>query len=226
MHVELEAPLSHTFLVEKLLAHILDSFDLFFRLNSSLCQHVTHSLALLDIIRDTIDKAEFRREEEGVITSLNLEERLLGLLDFHVVLGQEVVSDRSLFALVLELSLDRVGSENNIVDDVSSLVAPVGNDGVTTVLKLDQLFPTVLGGRVLPDLVDLLEAGASGHELENTVHADHSSKSTLDNRSFEATPNLHSMLLELDRSRGVEEPRGFADLLEVGLSKSLLDDDV
>jgi len=72
-HVQLETPFSHAFLVEKLLAHVLDSLDLLSRQDSSLSQSVTHATALADIIGDTVDQAELWREEERIVTSLNLE---------------------------------------------------------------------------------------------------------------------------------------------------------
>jgi len=157
-HVQLETPFSHAFLIEKLLAHVLDSLDFLSRHDSSLSQSVTHATAFADIVGDTIDQAELWREEERVITSLNLEERLLGLADFHLVLRVEVVGDGSLFALILEGHCDRRIFKDDIADDVSSLVAPVGDDGMATVLKFDHLFPVVLVLGVPLQLVDLLKA--------------------------------------------------------------------
>jgi hypothetical protein len=133
-HVELESPFSHAFLIKELFAHALDSFDLLIRPNSRLSKSVTHSSTFTNIVRDTVDEAEFRREEERVISSLDLEERLLGLGDFHLVLSIEIVSDGSLFTLILEGHGHWTVLEDYITDNVSSFVAPVGDDGMTTVL--------------------------------------------------------------------------------------------
>jgi len=157
-HVQLETPLSHAFLIKELFAHALDSFNLFIRSDSGLGESITHSSTFTNIVRDSIDKAKLRREEEGVITSLDLEERLFGLADFHLVLGVKVISDRSFFSLILEGHGHRRHFEDNITDDVCPLVAPVGDDGMTTVLKFDHLFPVVLVLSVPLQLVDLLEA--------------------------------------------------------------------
>jgi len=48
----------------------------------------------------------------------------------------------------------------------------------------------------------------------------------LDSSSLEATPDLNTSLLEFDRVGGIEESRSFTDLLKVGLSERLLDDDI
>ena len=133
-HVELESPLSHAFLIKELFAHALDSLDLLVRPDSGLGEGITHSSAFTNLVRDTIDEAEFRREEEGVVTSLDLEERLLGLSDLHLVLSIEVVSDRSLLSLILEGHGHGTVLEDHITDDVSPFVAPVGDDGMTTIL--------------------------------------------------------------------------------------------
>ena len=113
-----------------------------------------------------------------------------------------------------------------IADDVGSLVAPVGNNGFTTVLEFNHLLPMVLVlGRLL-DLIHLVEAGLCRHELKDRVHAKHRSHSAANSSGLEPTPNLNSSLLQFDRVRGIEESRSFTDLLEVSLPESLLDDDV
>lgn len=82
----------------------------------------------------------------------------------------------------------------------------------------------VLG--VALQLINLHETRGSRHELEDAVHAKHSSKVALDSSSLEPTPDLNSSLLEFDRVGGIEESRSLSDLLKVGLSERLLNDDV
>jgi hypothetical protein len=75
-------------------------------------------------------------------------------------------------------------------------------------------------------LLDLLKARLSRHELKYTVHAEHRTSFRLDSRGLESIPDLEASVFEDKRLLHIEEARSFTDLLEVGATESLLDDDV
>jgi len=161
LHVKLETPFCHALLVEKLFAHVLDLLDLLGRRNSGALKSVAHTFTLADIIRDTIDEAELWRKVETVFTCSYLEERLLWLVDLHLICLFKVISDSDLFSLVSESHTYWACCKVNIADDIGTLVTPIGNDSVTAILKLDHLFPMVLVLGVLFELINLLQTSAS-----------------------------------------------------------------
>lgn len=96
------------------------------------------------------------------------EHRLLQLSNLLVVSPQEILSNRNYFALVLEFHRDRVHVENNVRDEISSLVAPVSDDALLAKLKLCHLLKAVLIAlHLVPNLDKSGEAGLSRLELEN-----------------------------------------------------------
>ena len=117
--------------------------------------------------------------------------------------------------------------EHNISDEVGSLVAPVCDDRLVTELKSSYLLPTVLVAlAIFLYFNKSLETTFSGHKLENWVHHKSAAELTLESWSLETWKDLQLRLLKLDRILDIKEARHFSNLLQVGLSESLFDDDV
>ena len=70
----------------------------------------------------------------------------------------EVVSDANLFVFELEGLGNGILVKFDVSDDVGPLVAPIGNNGLSTEFKLDTLLKVVLVLGLVCDLVDSLEA--------------------------------------------------------------------
>ena len=102
----------------------------------------------------------------------------------HVVASGEVLGDASLFTLVLKSHRQRVRRELNVSDNISPLVAPVGDDRVPSKSSLDQGFPMMLPLRVPLHLVDLGQTRFRAHELEDTVNTQHRSELALNRSSL------------------------------------------
>lgn len=223
---QLESPVLDALLVEELLRHILNLLDLVLRSDSGLSESITHASAFLHFVGDSINEAEFRRKVEVLVLVLDEEKRLLGTSNDHVVMALEVLGNTDLLALEVELHGHGTEVEFNVRHNVSSTVAPVGNHALSRVLKLDHLLPVVLVLGTPLHLFNLLEAGLGGHELEDTVHAEHRAGFRLDGRGFEPIPNLEASVFEHQRLLHVEEARSFTNLLQVSTSEGLLNDNV
>ena len=121
----------------------------------------------------------------------------------------------------------RVYIEHNISDEVGSLVAPVCDDRLVTELKSSYLLPTVLVALAIVFYFEKsLETTFSGHKLENWVHHKSAAELTLESWSLETRKDLQLRLLKLDRILDIKEARYFSNLLQVGFSESLFDNDV
>ena len=119
-------------------------------------QGITHASALLDLVRYSINEAEFRREVEVLVLVLDEEERLIGASDYHVVMALEILSHADLLSLEVELHGYWTQSELNVSNNVGPSVAPVGNYTLSRVLKLNHLLPVVLVFGIFLHLLDLL----------------------------------------------------------------------
>ena len=161
-----------------------------------------------------------------MVGDLDQEERLLEVRDLLVVDLGEVLGDRGHLIIVHELVSHRILVKVYIEDDVSSLVTPVRNDGFLRELSSAHLLPAVLIRRVLLELKHAREAAGGRHELEDVVDGQGDAVLRVESGCLEAGPDLEALSWEIDRIHDVEESWRTTDLLQAGVSESLLDDDV
>ena len=114
---------------------------------------------------------------EVILTDSAPEEGLLRVGQLHLVGPQKVVRDRQHLTVVRELASEWVLVEDNLVNNVPTLVSPLGDDALTLELITTPLHGhgTVLVSR--ENLLDTREARLSRHELEDRV--DHQSAANL-----------------------------------------------
>lgn len=131
--------------------------------DAGLGQSVAHLASVSHGGRDTVSQAELGRQVEDGASILDCEERLVRVLDFHLVVALEVIHHGDLLTLVVERLTHWSFVPGDFVDVVGALVAPVSNDRVTHELSLDSVLElTVLGPVVVfLDFSDSLEASLS-----------------------------------------------------------------
>ena len=76
-----------------------------------------------------------------------------------------------------------------IVDDVSSLVAPISDHTLATELSSYKLLVVALTLRPVLKFTDLFKAGSGAHEFEHIVDCKHTAHLGLEGRCFEARHN-------------------------------------
>ena len=113
-----------------------------------------------------------------------------------------------------------------VEDNVSSLVTPVRDDGFLRELSSAHLLPAVLIVSLVLELEHSREAAGGRHELEDVVDGQGDAVLGVEGGCLEAGPDLEALPGEIDRVHDVEEPWRATDLLQAGVSESLLDDDV
>ena len=136
--IDLDVPFSPLGLLEKFIDHAIDGLELFRGVHFDFLKELSHAWsAVTDLIWNTIEKTEFWRYE--VLSSLLFgdEHGLALVADFEPVLLIEVLGHADFDAAAeLEECGARALVESDVVDDVGSLGAVVGDDALSDQLLL------------------------------------------------------------------------------------------
>lgn len=145
----------------------------------STLQSFSHASTLANAIRNTINKTEFRRKILLLICNFDHKERLFDIANYLVVDIFEVLSNANLTTILQESHLNWICREINILNKVSSIVAPVSYYGFPTKLKLSRLLKLMLASASLAQLVKTIITSFSRHKFKNVVDCKHTSKIAL-----------------------------------------------
>lgn len=187
--LNLDSPILHGFLLEQRGAHALNLGDLLLGSDTGARQSISHSGTLSDRVRDTVEDTELRGQEVLVVGDLDSEKGLLGVSDLLLISLCEVFGDGNFASIVLEDAVFGVLGEVDLVDDVGSLVTPIGDDGLAHELKVHCVLELVLSVCLFAQLVDSVEARLSGHELEDIVDGESDANFRLEGRGLESVPH-------------------------------------
>jgi hypothetical protein len=117
--------------------------------------------------------------------------------------------------------------KDDVSNKVSSLVSPISDNTLFTKFKFDNLFESVLVTlHIFLDFANSLKARFGWHKLKNGVHHECTSHLTLESWGLETSKNLELLMWKFNWILNIEEAWNFTNLLEICLSKSLLDDNV
>jgi hypothetical protein len=158
LHLQLEAPVLYTLLLEKISAHLLDLSDLLVGTDTCCGQRVAHTSTFSDLIWDTVDETELGRQVEITVLISDHEQGLPGISHVHLVGLCEILSNANLLSTMLESHRHGVRREIDIMDNIGALVTPVSDDGVSDEGGLDRGLPVVLVLEVALHVLDLGEA--------------------------------------------------------------------
>lgn len=124
--------------------------------------------------------------------------------------------------------LDWVCVEDDIIYNVLSLVTPVSNDALVTELHFAALNPLMLTllWKFIFQFKYTIKATICWHELKNWVHNQSTPKLTLEGWGLETRKNSKFALSQINDILGIKEPWDFTNLLEVGITEGLFDNDI
>ena len=123
-----------------------------------------------DSIWDTIDQSELRWDVDELVPHLDLEQWLVVVLASLAIDLLEVLSKSLGLAIVLKGVGDWVLVEVYVVDNVGTHASPVSHHALANELSSHLCFIILLAVGGLLDLMDSLEAGQSGDELEDAIY--------------------------------------------------------
>jgi hypothetical protein len=155
--------------------------------------------------------------------------------DLHSICFEEVLGHAHLLAVShIEESVARSFVKVDIMNDISSLVAVVGNNTLTNKASLDFFLEFIFSGVVailivfqaIPDVEDLVKNGFGRHEASTAINDDVASRFVLVGDSLEARPNLHVEFWYVDWLGSVEEPWSMSELKKSSITHCLLDNDI
>lgn len=227
---DLDSPVLDDLLLRKFLDHAVDLVDLFTWVESGGVEDFSHTSSFLDLFWNSINQTEFRWQKADFLGNFYLQKRLLDLSQFDLVgLVVELFQGHHLTFYVNVLS-ERIGLKVDLVNHITSLVTPVSDNGpsgeVLVNLFLRERQTDILMNLLLDHIRNLVKHGLSRHELVDVVDNQSAPRLVVEGRGSEAGPVLQLHTWHVFSFRDVKESRTLSNLLQLGVSESLLDDDV
>lgn len=138
----------------------------------------------------------------------------------------EVLSERDHLAADLKLAGAGCELEVDVLDDVLALVSPVGDNAAANELVPAASLELSFISGVSFYFLHSFTAALCALELENGVNHKSAAELVGLGGSLEALEDLHLLLGHVDEVVHVEELGRLPDLLQIGATEALLDDDV